>query len=72
MVMDGFNFPSLLNNEGFSIFANGLFGSGSLGVPSTRAQHPTVELRPTRNIKEFKVESNFKKDWPILVKFYLV
>lgn len=47
IVIDGFNLPSLLNNGGFSILANGLFGSGSLGVPSTRAQHPMVELRPT-------------------------
>lgn len=47
IVIDGFNFPSLLNNDGFSILANGLFGSGSLGVPSTRAQQPIVEPRPT-------------------------
>lgn len=47
IVIDGFNLPSLLNSDGFSILANGLFGSGSLGVPSTRAQHPMVEPRPT-------------------------
>lgn len=52
MVMDGFSFPSLLNNEGFSILAKGLFGSGSLGVPSTRAQQPMVELRPTKRIQD--------------------
>lgn len=44
--MEGFNFPSELNNGGFSIFANGLFGSGSLGVPSTRAHFPTLEFLP--------------------------
>lgn len=47
IVIDGFSLPSQLNNEGFSILANGLFGSGSLGVPSTRAQQPTVDPRPT-------------------------
>lgn len=47
MVIDGFNLPSLLNNGGLSILANGLFASGSLGVPSTRAQQPIVEPRPT-------------------------
>lgn len=47
IVIEGFNFPSLLNNGRFSIFAKGLLGSGSLGVPSTRAQQPIVELRPT-------------------------
>ena len=47
IVIEGFNLPSVLNNGGFSILANGLFGSGSLGVPSTRAQHPITEPRPT-------------------------
>lgn len=47
MVMDGLSLPSLLNRDGFSILAKGLFGSGSLGVPSTRVQQPMVELRPT-------------------------
>lgn len=51
MVMDGFNLPSLLNSDGFSILANGLLGSGSLGVPSTRAQQPIVELLPTKTKK---------------------
>lgn len=50
IVIEGFNLPSLLNNDGFSIFAKGLFGSGSLGVPSTRAQLPILELRPTKRI----------------------
>lgn len=47
MVIDGFSFPSLLKSGGFSIFAKGLFGSGSLGVPSTRAQQPITEPLPT-------------------------
>lgn len=47
IVMDGFNFPSTLNNGRFSIFANGLFGSGSDGVPSTRDQQPILVFRPT-------------------------
>lgn len=46
IVMEGFSFPSLLNNGGFSIFANGLFGSGSDGVPSTLAHLPTLEPLP--------------------------
>lgn len=62
MVMDGFNFPSILNNEGFSIFANGLFGSGSLGVPSIRDQLPTETERPTEKSSKqnilFGVENN--------------
>lgn len=33
IVIDGFNFPLLSNNGGFSILAKGLFGSGSDGVP---------------------------------------
>lgn len=47
IVMEGFNRPSLLKSGGFSIFANGLLGSGSLGVPSTRAHCPTLDPRPT-------------------------
>lgn len=43
MVIDGFNLPSTLNNEGLSILANGLLGSGSDGVPSTRLHAPIVE-----------------------------
>ena len=46
IVIDGLSLPSLLNNVGFSIFANGLFGSGSDGVPSTRAHVPILELLP--------------------------
>lgn len=46
MVIDGFSFPSLLNSGGFSILANGLFGSGSEGVPSTLAHFPTLEPLP--------------------------
>lgn len=49
IVIDGLSLPSLLNNGGFSILANGLFGSGSLGVPSTRDHLPIVEPRPTIN-----------------------
>lgn len=56
MVIDGFSLPSLLNSAGFSILANGLFGSGSLGVPSTRAHEPIIELRPT---VEKRKELNF-------------
>lgn len=43
---EGFNFPSLLNNGGFSILAKGLLGSGSVGVPSTRAHLPILLSRP--------------------------
>lgn len=57
IVMDGFNLPSLLKSEGFSILAKGLLGSGSLGVPSTRAHEPIMELRPT--IKKYNIQ--FKK-----------
>lgn len=46
IVMEGFNFPSVLKSGGFSILANGLFGSGSLGVPSTLAHFPTREFLP--------------------------
>lgn len=55
MVIEGFNLPSLLNNGGFSIFANGLFGSGSLGVPSTRDHWPIVEPRPTKKKKDKRI-----------------
>lgn len=46
IVIDGFSLPSLLNRGGFSIFAKGLFGSGSEGVPSTLVHLPILELRP--------------------------
>lgn len=55
IVIDGFSLPSELKREGFSILANGLFGSGSLGVPSTRAQHPIVEPRPTESKPKAKL-----------------
>jgi hypothetical protein len=45
IVIDGFSFP-LQNKDWWSILANGLFGSGSEGVPSIRAQHPTDEFHP--------------------------
>lgn len=51
IVIEGFNLPSTLNKGGLSILANGLFGSGSLGVPSTRDQLPIVVLRPTVRMK---------------------
>lgn len=47
IVIEGISLPSLLNKEGFSIRVNGLLGSGSEGVPSTRLQHPICEFRPT-------------------------
>lgn len=47
IVMEGFNLPFTLKSGGFSILANGLFGFGSQGVPSTRAHSPTTLLRPT-------------------------
>lgn len=61
IVIDGFNLPSLLNKGGFSIFANGLLGSGSDGVPSTRAQRPTREFLPTMLCKI--------KLWSLIVAF---
>ena len=45
-VIEGFNLPSAVNIDVTSIFANGLFGFGSLGVPSTRVQLPTVAFQP--------------------------
>lgn len=36
IVTDGFNLPSVLNNARLIIFVNGLFASGSLGVPKIR------------------------------------
>lgn len=47
MVIDGFSLPLELNKGRLSIFANGLFGLGSHGVPSTRVQAPILELLPT-------------------------
>lgn len=44
--MEGLSFPSLLKRGGFSIFAKGLFGSGSDGVPSTLAHLPTLDPLP--------------------------
>ena len=44
MVVDGFNRPSLLNNDGLSILANGLLGSGSEGVPSILDHFPITEF----------------------------
>jgi len=40
--MEGLSLPFVLNNGKFSIFANGLLGLGSQGVPSTRAHLPTL------------------------------
>lgn len=40
--MEGLSLPLILNNGKFSIFANGLLGLGSQGVPSTRAHSPTL------------------------------
>lgn len=40
--MEGLSLPLTLNNGKFSIFANGLLGLGSQGVPSTRAHSPTL------------------------------
>ena len=46
IVIEGFNFPSKLNKGLLSIFANGLFGLGSFGVPSTRVQDPILASFP--------------------------
>jgi hypothetical protein len=46
IVIDGFRRPSLLKSGGFSILAKALFGSGSDGVPSTRAHVPILEFLP--------------------------
>lgn len=46
IVIEGLSFPSLLKSGGFSIFAKGLFRSGSEGVPSTLAHFPTLEPLP--------------------------
>ena len=47
MVMDGLRRPSGLNNVSLFILAKGSLGFGSLGVPSTLAQRPTVLFQPT-------------------------
>uniref|UniRef100_A0A3B3DMG3 Uncharacterized protein n=1 Tax=Oryzias melastigma TaxID=30732 RepID=A0A3B3DMG3_ORYME len=44
--MDGVSFPSL-KSVSLSIFANGSFGLGSLGEPSTRDHFPMVLSHPT-------------------------
>uniref|UniRef100_A0A6I8S9J6 Uncharacterized protein n=1 Tax=Xenopus tropicalis TaxID=8364 RepID=A0A6I8S9J6_XENTR len=44
--IEGVSFPSL-NRVSLSILEYGSFGLGSLGVPSTRAQRPTVLSQPT-------------------------
>uniref|UniRef100_A0A2K5HC58 Uncharacterized protein n=1 Tax=Colobus angolensis palliatus TaxID=336983 RepID=A0A2K5HC58_COLAP len=44
--MAGSNFPSL-KRLSLSMRARGSLGLGSLGVPSTRAQRPTVLPQPT-------------------------
>ena len=46
IVMAGSSFPSL-NRLSLSMWARGSLGLGSLGVPSTRAQRPTVLPQPT-------------------------
>ena len=46
MVIEGFNLPSWLNNGWLSVLAKGLLGLGSLGVPSTLVQSPTLEFMP--------------------------
>ena len=45
-VMEGFSLPSSVNMEGISSLAKGLLGLGSLGVPSTLVQKPTVLCQP--------------------------
>lgn len=52
IVIDGFNLP-FVNNDWWSILAKGLFGSGSEGVPSIRAQQPINEFQP---IIEYKIQ----------------
>lgn len=46
IVIEGFNLPSSLKRGAFSIFANGLLGLGSQGVPSTRVQQPISLFAP--------------------------
>ena len=43
-VMDGLSLPSLSNVSRTSSLANGLFGFGSFGVPSTRVHSPDQRL----------------------------
>lgn len=40
IVIEGFSFPLVLKRGKFSIFANGLSGLGSQGVPSILAHSP--------------------------------
>ena len=46
-VMDGLSLPSLSNVSRTSSLANGLFGFGSFGVPSTRVHSPISVSQPT-------------------------
>ncbi len=46
MVIDGLSLPSSLNRGKLSILANGLFGLGSFGVPSTLLHDPTEVFMP--------------------------
>ena len=72
IVIEGFNFPSELNNGRLSIFANGLLGFGSHGVPSSLVQVPTVEFQPTTLKKRAKIWNKkiFINSSNILEKFY--
>ena len=45
-VMEGLSLPSALNRDGISSLANGLFGFGSFGVPSTRVYSPIKLPQP--------------------------
>ena len=46
-VMDGLSLPSVSNVSRTSSLANGLFGFGSFGVPSTRVHSPISVSQPT-------------------------
>uniref|UniRef100_A0A3B5QGT2 Uncharacterized protein n=2 Tax=Xiphophorus TaxID=8082 RepID=A0A3B5QGT2_XIPMA len=65
IVIEGVSFPSL-KSVSLSIFANGSFGFGSLGVPSTLAHLPMVLSHPTMLFKTTMIDSRTLTPAPIV------
>lgn len=70
-VMDGLSFPSGLNVSLTSTFANGLFGLGSFGVPSTRVHIPMVTFQPITlyNTQQWSYNNQNDTNWSSLFYF---
>lgn len=70
-VMDGLSFPSGLNVSFTSTFANGLFGLGSFGVPSTRVHIPMVTFQPITlyNTQQWSYNNQNNTNWSSLFHF---